>query len=340
MSSSPKVSVVMIAYSAPEYIPEAVESILKQQIEECEVILVDDGSPHDVKSAVAPYKDRLRYIRQDNAGPGAARDTGVQASSGEYVAFADSDDIHLPYRIPCQAALLDAYPEAALVCSDFSTYQDGRVTELSTLRTRALGVDERDFELSIREAFGAPTTASALNLPVPDDLKASKVYCGRVPALVAGRHMAWDCASMFRRKSLDSVGGHDHRLRYWEDWSHTSTLAKYNDIVYWDVPVHLYRQHGGQITKQSASLSAQSYRDVVFRVWKDDPLLAQRHPELLHRMLKRATLRNAAYATDGKEYERARADILHYIRSAPKDRHGYQALAKNLVRQIWPGKSS
>lgn len=104
-------------------------------------------------------------------------------------------------------------------------------------------------------------------------------------------------------------------------------------IVYWDAPGHLYRQHAGQITKQSALLSARSYRDVVFRVWKDDVKLAAEHPQLLRRMMKRASLRNASYATEAQEYKRARADILHFIRSAPLDRHGYQALARNLMRQ-------
>jgi hypothetical protein len=50
-------------------------------------------------------------------------------------------------------------------------------------------------------------------------------------------------------------------------------------------------------------------------------------------MMKRATLRNASYATEAKEYRRARADILHFIRTAPLDRHGYTALARNLVHQ-------
>ena len=333
MASDPKVSVVMIAYSALEHIPRAVESILEQDIKECEIIVVDDGSPEDIESLLAPYKGRLQYIRRSNGGPGAARDTGVSAARGQYIAFADSDDVHLPFRIACQAALLDAYPEAALTCSDFSTYIDGEVTEVSTLRIRPLGVDERDFEVAIRSEFGLPTSAAALGLPAPDALQQSKVYCGLVPGLIAGRHMAWDGASMYRKSALLSVGGHDPSMRYWEDWCLSSRVSKKFPIVYWDAPTLLYRQHDRQITKQSALLGARSYRDVVFRVWKDDARLASQEPSQWRKMMKRATLRNASYATEAKEYRRARADILHFIRMAPFDRHGYTALARNLAHQ-------
>ncbi len=333
MTRGPKVSVVMIAYSAPEYIPAAVESILAQEFYDWELIVVDDGSAEDIPAVLAPYADRLRYIRRENGGPGAARDTGVAAAQGEYIAFADSDDIHLPYRIGCQAALLDAYPEAALTCSDFSSFKEGKISARSTLRVRALGVDERDFEVAIRSDFGVPTSASALALPTHADLLESQVYDGLVPSLIAGRHIAWDGASMYRKSALEKVGGHDSRMRYWEDWCLTSRLSKGSPIVYWDAPTLLYRQHDRQITKQSATLGARSYRDVVFRVWKDDARLQAEHPALWRRMMKRATLRNASYALEAKEYKRGRTDILHFIRTAPLDRHGYTALARSIVHQ-------
>lgn len=333
MAQGSKVSVVMVAYSALEYIPRAVESILEQEIEGAEIIVVDDGSAEDIKGVLAPYLDRLRYIRRENGGPAAARDTGVEAASGEYIAFADSDDVHLPFRVSCQAALLDAYPNAALTCSDFSSFLDEEITAPSTLRIRPLGVDVRDFEVAIRSEFGVPTKAQALGLPAPEELLSSEVYCGVVPSLIAGRHIAWDGATMYRKSALESVGGHEDCMRYWEDWCLTSRLSKNHEIVYWDVPTLLYRQHHRQITQQSSALGAQSYRDVVFRVWKDDERLASEEPLLWRKMIKRATLRNASYATKAGEYERARRDILHYIRTAPLDRHGYIALARSLAHQ-------
>ncbi len=324
----------MTAYSHPEFIAEAVESILAQDEVGAELVLVDDGSSCDIPAVIAPYKDRIRYIRQNNTGLGPARDTGVEAARGQYVAFCDSDDVHLPYRLSVHANLLDSYPEAAQVFSDLQTYIDGEVLPTTTLRERSLGVDENDFETSIRAAFGAPTTGRARGLSMPEELADRDIYYGRVPALIAARHLAWGGASMFRRSMLLTLGGHDPLLRHWEDWSLVSRLSKRYPMIFWDAPVLLYRQHPGQNTKLAGSINARSYRDVVFRVWKNDASFAAEHPDLLRRMLKLAALRNASYLLEQREYAQARADILSYVRAAPLDRHGYTAMVRNIMHQV------
>ncbi len=329
-----KVSVVMTAYSHPEFIPEAVESILSQDIRELELIVVDDGSVHDIPKLLEPYRDKIRYIRQENTGLGPARDTGVNAAEGEYIAFCDSDDIHLPYRLSGHAALLDAFPDAAQVFSDLSMYAQGSVLRESTLRERALGLDERDFDIAIAEAFPLAVSGASLGLPVPETLLDCPVYHGHISRLIASRHVAWGGASMFRREMLRSVGAHDPTLRHWEDWSIVSRLSKRYSMVFWDVPVLLYRQHEGQQTKQAGKIGAEAYRDIVFNVWKSDASFARENPELLSDLVAYATLRNARYAMEAGEFSRGRRDIAEYIRNTPKSHRGYTALARNVVRDV------
>jgi hypothetical protein len=139
---------------------------------------------------------------------------------------------------------------------------------------------------------------------------------------------------MFRKEALLEVGGFNTELKHWEDWALSSLISKKHEIVFWDTPVLHYRQHEAQNTKQSGLVSAQAYRDIVLDVWANDKQFAQRHPELLTRMFKLATLRNARYATNAGEYERARADLRRYIARDPKDRRGYTALARNLFRDL------
>lgn len=331
---STKVSVVMSAYNYPEFIPEAIESILDQDIESCEIIIVDDGSEHDIAEVIAPYRDKLHYIRQENRGLGPARDTGVEAAKGEYVAFCDSDDIHLPYRLSAHAALLDKHPRAAQVFSDLSMYAKGEILSTSTLRERALGLDDRPFDVAIHDAFPAPVSAATLNLPLPDDLSDTQVYVGQVTELIASRHVAWGGASMFRREILRSVGPHDPSLRHWEDWSIVSRLAKRHPLVFLDLPVLLYRQHEGQQTKQAGEVGAKAYRDIVFKIWKSDPEFAKRHPQLLSELVAYATLRNARYAMEVGEFSRGRRDIAEYIRNSPTNHRGYTAMARNIAKDV------
>src|SRR5581483_8332648 len=81
----PKVSVIMPAYRAAEYIGVAIESVLAQTFGDYEVIVVNDGSPdtRELAQALSPYRDRITYIEQPNAGPSAARNRAIREARGE-----------------------------------------------------------------------------------------------------------------------------------------------------------------------------------------------------------------------------------------------------------------
>ena len=95
--SRPAVSVVIPLYNKDKYIARALDSVFGQTCQDFEVIVVDDGSTDNGAEIVRSYKDRrLRFIRQANAGPGAARNHGIQESRAPLLAFLDADDEWLP----------------------------------------------------------------------------------------------------------------------------------------------------------------------------------------------------------------------------------------------------
>jgi glycosyltransferase involved in cell wall biosynthesis len=98
---SPSISVVIPAYNAERFIAEAIQSVLAQTYEVTEIIVVDDGSSDHTCEAAAGFA-RTRIIKQSNGGPGAARNTGVNAASGDWIAFLDSDDLWLPRKTEVQ----------------------------------------------------------------------------------------------------------------------------------------------------------------------------------------------------------------------------------------------
>jgi glycosyltransferase involved in cell wall biosynthesis len=89
-STRPFVSVVIPAYNVASFVTEALESVFAQSFTDYEVILVNDGSPDtiDLERAIAPYRDRIEYVTQENRGPSAARNAGVRRARGEFVAGA------------------------------------------------------------------------------------------------------------------------------------------------------------------------------------------------------------------------------------------------------------
>lgn len=91
----PALSVIVPVYNVKDYLGECVESLLQQDFNNYEVILVDDGSTDgsgNIADALAAGDARITVIHQENAGLGAARNTGIKAAKGEFVQFVDSDD--------------------------------------------------------------------------------------------------------------------------------------------------------------------------------------------------------------------------------------------------------
>lgn len=115
----PIVSVIIPAYNAAKYIGEAVDSVFDQTLTNHEVIVVNDGSPdtEELESVLKRYPVSLRYIKQANRGAAAARNTGLRAARGEFVAFLDADDKWLPNFLEKQVELLKL-SEADLVYAD------------------------------------------------------------------------------------------------------------------------------------------------------------------------------------------------------------------------------
>lgn len=99
------VSIVIPAYNSQEHIAKAVQSALKQTYQPVEVIVVDDGSSDGTEEVLRGFGDKIRYIRKENGGPASARNAGIQAASGEYVAFLDGDDIWYPDKLRKQMPL-------------------------------------------------------------------------------------------------------------------------------------------------------------------------------------------------------------------------------------------
>lgn len=105
------VTVVIPTYNRARFVTRAVESVLAQTYADYEIIVVDDGSTDDTKEALRPYEGCIRSIYQENAGVSAARNTGISAALGEWIAFLDSDDEWLPEKLAVQMDCVSMHPE-------------------------------------------------------------------------------------------------------------------------------------------------------------------------------------------------------------------------------------
>jgi glycosyltransferase involved in cell wall biosynthesis len=116
----PCVSVVIPTYNRAQLVQDAIRSVLQQTYTHFELIVVDDGSTDDTREQVAAFQrdPRVRYIYQENRGLSAARNAGIRAAQGEYIALLDSDDLWLPAKLEEQMNLLATDGGADVVYCD------------------------------------------------------------------------------------------------------------------------------------------------------------------------------------------------------------------------------
>ena len=129
-------SVVIPSYNRAHVVGDAIESVLGQGIDPgiggIQVIVVDDGSTDGTREAVAArFGPRVQYVRQENQGAGAARNTGLDLAEGTFLSFLDSDDVWLPGKLATELGLLARFPQAGAVISDSAFFREGKLEAAS-----------------------------------------------------------------------------------------------------------------------------------------------------------------------------------------------------------------
>ena len=217
----PHVSVVIPLYNKAPYIEAGLRSVQSQSYQNLEIVVVDDGSADGGAALVEAFNDpRIVLIRQANRGAGAARNAGIAAAQGTWIAFLDADDIWEPDKIARQLQAVDAYPELVWAAAAYL-----RVTE-----------DHR-FE-------NGPAVASRL-------FAAEGVIRDALAVLAIGGTV-WTSTLMVRRDVLDEVGGFDPDLRVGQDRELWVRIAiQHPRLAYIDEPLALKRRVDGSLTALS-----------------------------------------------------------------------------------------
>ena len=131
----PKISIIIPVYNGADYMREAIDSALAQTYDNCEVIVINDGSTDggETDSIAKSYGDKIRYIWKENGGVATALNAGIDAAAGEYISWLSHDDVYLPHKLETQiAALVGEDPCTIVYCGydiiDKKSHRTGSVT--------------------------------------------------------------------------------------------------------------------------------------------------------------------------------------------------------------------
>jgi hypothetical protein len=134
----PLFSIVIPTFNRAKLIGATLESVFAQSFNDFEVIVVDDGSVDQTEAAIVPWRDRLTLLKQDNQGPGPARNLGARHARGEYLCFLDSDDLWLPWTLAYVKDLLERFDRPSLIASMPMAFRDAG----DVASTNPPGIDE------------------------------------------------------------------------------------------------------------------------------------------------------------------------------------------------------
>jgi glycosyltransferase involved in cell wall biosynthesis len=138
--SAPKLfSVIIPTYNRAAVLREAIASVLDQEWQDFEVLVVDDGSSDETVMMGGTYAGRVKFMSQQNQGPGAARNLGVSRAQGRYLAFLDSDDLLFPWSLKIYAEVIQSFREPAFIAGKPRIFKS--VEELWNLRPGALSTN-------------------------------------------------------------------------------------------------------------------------------------------------------------------------------------------------------
>jgi glycosyltransferase involved in cell wall biosynthesis len=202
--TNPSVSVVITTYNQAEYIAATVLSALNQTYRHREVIVVDDGSTDDTGARLAPFRDRVALVRQENQGVAASRNTGVRSAKGELIAFLDGDDLWEPDKLAVQVAAFQAHPRSGLIAVDACTFSGTEVLRKSSL----------PWGTTLSAGEGAVSTGRFY-----DDL-------------LRGPLIATTSQVMIPARVLDAVGPSDGRFKFASDYDLYLRIASEYDITF------------------------------------------------------------------------------------------------------------
>ncbi len=218
MNARPSVSAIIATHNRAELVSEALDSIFAQQglgkQFDVEVVVVDDASTDNTPQVVARYPE-VRLIRfAVNRGQAAARNAGINSSSGTYVAFLDDDDVWLPGKLSSQVAALEAHPEAGVAYSQFI------ITSATPKSEYAKGSAPRGLLFPERSAPSGSVFQRLLFVNL----------CG-IPA-----------SPLVRREALTRVGGFDESALTAEDYDLWLRLAFHVPFLFVPGAVAVYRR--------------------------------------------------------------------------------------------------
>lgn len=317
---SARISVVVPAYNAAGTIAATLQALLAQTVPPYEIIVVEDGSTDSTRQALQAFADRVTLIFQENSGVSATRNRGVAATTGEWVAFCDADDLWHPEKIQVVSDVIATVAGCDLIFHDFWTIVDDQVVE-----PRATHSPSTTFPL-----FREQAVTLRQILPTHHVVQTGAREFPTVETW-SGNAFRWMILSSFlmpstvaiRRTTFIGVGGFDAAFRYAEDTEFFLRLSKTATFLWIDDSLTGYRQASGTLLTGNMYPTLRNAVRAVVKHCIDDPTAMQTDPKWVRRAVATRYSRFAYYCVSELRMAEAREFAWAALRLNRRDRRAW-----------------
>jgi glycosyltransferase involved in cell wall biosynthesis len=307
------VSVIIPTYNRAHLVPRAVLSVLAAIRPGDEIIVVDDGSTDHTAEALAPFAARIRYIRSDNRGAGAARNLGIRAAQHPLVAFLDSDDEWMPDALDLKRAVLDARPDLVFCFTDF-TNRD----EKGGIHHKYL-VNWTHDTRAWSEILGPGVPFTSLGELPPDRFDFTVHIGDMYPLLLRHPYVpAW--TSLVRRSLAGDAFVFEEDLITAEDWACYGRIARRGPAAFLDCETAWNHGHRGSRLTGTAGLIGylNCHLCLAERIYgRDQEFLTDHGPEY-REVVRSIRIRRAKWLLSRGRTNEARVDLAAVGAGAPR----------------------
>lgn len=260
------VSVIIPTFNRAQFLSRAIESLQDQVYSNVEVIVVDDGSTDETPEIITGYGSKIIYIQTEHAGTAHARNVGMKAARGEYIAFLDSDDSYLPNKLALQVDFIKQYPEVGMVYTEFSGgFDDGSVEEY---HMRTYHQIYRTKELKYENIFDKKGSyfCESVKQEVP-------YYVGNVFKYMLMAPFVPTNTVLFPKHILDTVGFQNEQYRFGQEYEFVTRICKYFDVAFLNTPTYIIYHHKNQATHFCKNYKSLEKKDISLRIQQYHTLL-------------------------------------------------------------------
>ena len=325
------VSVLIPSYNRGYIIGRSIESVLAQTYRPIEIVVVDDGSTDETRAVVAQFGPAIRYLYQENGGLAAARNTGLAAAQGEFIAFQDSDDLWLPWKLQVQVALMRRLPELALVWTDMTAVTPvGRVVSTRHLKTGYHAYHK----IQVEEYLPNAGLVTDVCPDAPPDVAQAAFRYGDIFSPMFMGNLVHPPTALLRRKHVGRAGGLDETFAWaGEDYEFFWRVGREGLGALVEAPSMLYRVEAeDQMTNPALHWAiARGYLLALQRRLKQDRSRITLPPQVIRRQMAEAYGWVAEEALRAGHGRRAAGDFLKSLLLNPAQKRALTLLPFSLV---------